>query len=236
MQLAPCPDLEWRRLVWEADAKAVSVGAKALASGLAYYARSDGSGCRPGDRLLAEKLGVSLRTIKRWRAQLVAAGYLMQTRRGISGGRGGAEGRAAIWQLTRPANEVPPATPDAGMRGQPRPNEGTAGDRIRGHERQPNSSGNSPGTPHQGAGPRDEALAVIRRETGADEEEARQIFKLKIDLPYIRQPDRYAAELARRGHLARVLEEIRRPTGPPPVRDQCGRCGLTGHDRESCTA
>jgi hypothetical protein len=213
----------------------VPVAVKALALGLAQYAKSDGSGCRPGDRLLAEKLGVSLRTVKRWRAYLVAAGYLAQTSRGRSAGRGGGEGRAAVWQLTTPANEGPPVTREPGMRGQLRPNEGTASDRMRGQVGHPNSSGNSPRTPHQAAGPREKALTVIRA-TGADEEEAMQILE-KINQPHVRQLDRYVAELASRGHLDRLLKEVRRPpSGPPSIRDQCTRCGLTGHDAKSCTA
>jgi hypothetical protein len=234
----PAEALEWARAVDDADPKVLTTGPRALALSLFRYADPDGANCRPGDRLLAAKHNVSARTIKRWRTRLVAAGYLIQMARGRSAGRvSGGEGRAAVWQLATPRNEVPPVTLDSEMRGHLRPNEGTPGGRKRGHQRHPSSPETSPG-PRQGRTGREIAADVIRDRTGGDDDEIQELLK-DLDVPRIRNLAGYVTELASNGSLDRRLAELRarrsrRPSGPPSSKDVCKRCHRPGHDAESC--
>src|SRR6185437_4912232 len=88
---------QWTKAIRAADPAVLPRGPKALAFLMGTYAdASDGGNCRPGDRRLAAELGVSVRTIKRWRACLVDHGWLRQMRRGLSAGQAGGSGRAAI--------------------------------------------------------------------------------------------------------------------------------------------
>lgn len=70
---------------------------------LASYADSDGGGIRPGEKRLAEGIGVDVRTVRRHLQALRELGYICQEKRGHRSGDGHAF--ATLYQLTVPSVE-----------------------------------------------------------------------------------------------------------------------------------